>query len=74
MTSLKNAYGPNSVPQRTQKNASVLCTNLRDGWVIAQGNPHRFDTDFRATLNAFPCIGKTAKADRLVTNSGKFTG
>jgi len=49
-------------------------TNLREGVVVAQGDPQHLDTDFLAAVSAFPYISETAERDWFVANSGEITG
>ena len=73
MTSLKNDYGNHRCSSADTKKRCVGA-NLREGWVITQGDPQRLDTDFLAGVNAFPYISKAAKRGRFVTNSGEIAG
>jgi len=66
---------PTGLPQPIRKGAPILDTNLRHSLEIPNGNPRALDTDFPATVNAFPHIGSaTVDGDRVITNFGEVTG
>ena len=49
-------------------------TNPLHGQAILLGDPQAFDTDFFATVDAFPYIRKPAGSDWVTVNSGEVAG